>query len=219
MSVGVAGSNRKQPEPGATERTRAKTRAGLGARGRGSGHPVAWGLDTTSLRRGPPSVVDLEVTRGFRWGISMSSSGESYVNVITGAELRGRTSERPPEAAPGRLGAHRARCGSRRSIRADMRCGHDGKRRRSGLSFCARVCARSRIRLAAPAAAHSRAPNTHRPILATSPNRSSVPVTTHRDFLDGPRSPHSTKTDGVNYRPELTVYSIPEAVEIIRRFD
>ena len=121
MSVGVAGSNRKQPEPGATERTRAKTRAGLGARGRGSGHPVAWGLDTTSLRRGPPSVVDIQVTRGFRWGISMSRSGESYVSVVTGAELRGRTSERPPEAAPERLGAHRARCGSRRSIRAVLR--------------------------------------------------------------------------------------------------
>jgi hypothetical protein len=54
MSVGVAGSNRKQPEPGATERTRAKTRAGLGARGRGSGHPVAWGLDTTNRRARPP---------------------------------------------------------------------------------------------------------------------------------------------------------------------
>src|SRR5664280_1426459 len=118
MSVGVAGSNRKQPEPGATERTRAKTRAGLGARARGSGHPVAWGLETTSLRRGPPSVVDLQVTRGFRLGISMSRSGESYVRVVTVAELRGRTSERPPEAAPERLGAHRARCGSRRSIRA-----------------------------------------------------------------------------------------------------
>ncbi len=111
MSVGATGSNWKQPEPGATARTRAKTRAGLGARGRGSGHPAAWGLDTTSRGRGPPSVVDLQLTRGFRWGISMSRSGESYASVVTGAELRGRTFERPPEAAPERLGAHRARCG------------------------------------------------------------------------------------------------------------
>jgi hypothetical protein len=43
-------------------------------------------LDTTRLRRGPPSVVDLQVTRGFRWGISMSRSGESYASVVTGDE-------------------------------------------------------------------------------------------------------------------------------------
>jgi hypothetical protein len=67
-------------------------------------------------------VVDLQVNRGFRWGIAMSGCGESYVSVVTGAELRGRTSERPPEAAPERLGAHRARCGRRRSIRAVLRC-------------------------------------------------------------------------------------------------
>jgi hypothetical protein len=84
-------------------------------------------------------VVDLQVTRGFRWGISMSRSGESYVSVVTGAELRGRTSERPPEAAPERLGAHRARCGSRRSIRADLRRGQGGDGRRSGAPFGARA--------------------------------------------------------------------------------
>jgi hypothetical protein len=80
-------------------------------------------------------VVDLQVTRGFRWGISMSRSGESCVSVVTGAELRGRTSERPPEAAPERLGAHRARCSRRRSIRAVLRCGQDGDDRRSGAMF------------------------------------------------------------------------------------
>jgi hypothetical protein len=52
MSAGEVGSNRKQPEPGATERTRAKTRAGLGGRGRGSRHPVAWGLDTRKPQEG-----------------------------------------------------------------------------------------------------------------------------------------------------------------------
>jgi hypothetical protein len=52
----------------------------------------------------------------------MSRSGESYASVVTGAELRGRTFERPPEAArPSgsvRIGPAAA---SRRSIRAVMR--------------------------------------------------------------------------------------------------
>jgi hypothetical protein len=91
--------------------------------------------------------VDLQVTRGFRWGISMSRSGESYVSVVTGAELRGRTSERPPEAAPERLGAHRARCGSRRSIRAVLRSGHDGNGR-----LIARCSASERLWSAGPTA-------------------------------------------------------------------
>jgi len=57
------------------------------------------------------------------------------VSVVTGAELRGRTSERPPEAAPERLGAHRACCGSRRSIRAVLRWGLECDGRRSVASF------------------------------------------------------------------------------------
>ena len=81
-------------------------------------------------------MVDLQVTRGFRRGNSVSMSGESYVKVVTGAELRDRTSERPTEAAPERLAAHRARCGSRRrSIRAVLRSDQGGDGRLSGASF------------------------------------------------------------------------------------
>ena len=91
----------------------------------GPGIPWLGAWTPGSLRRGPPSAVDLQVTEGFRWEISMRRSGESYVSVVKGAELRGRTSERP---ARGRAGA--TRCASDPPLHTCLRCATDGNDRR-----------------------------------------------------------------------------------------